>query len=167
MPGRRRGRGSSGARKIRQRTEWVSTTLSEQQNAAGADSVVDLLSGLTVSDKQRVDRIVRCIMVFRYHQLTANSEVHGRIGMHVVTDDALTAGAVPDPAEDFRSAWYYNEQYAADRAEVGYPEVIRYDTRTQRKIPSLSTLAWMIETNSLSAGSVVWYLGVRLLFAVK
>ena len=129
--------------------------------------MVDLLGGLTVADKQRVDKIVRTIMTFRYWQNSANGEVHGRIGMHVVTDDALAAGAVPDPAGDFRSAWYFNEQYYTDDTRVGILDILKYDTRTQRKIPSLSTLCWMLEANAGSGGSLIWGLGVRCLYSVK
>ena len=167
MTSRRRGRQSFGPRRPRQRTEWISTTLAEQSLAPGGSSIVDLLSGLTVADKQRVDRVVRTIMWFRYWNETANAEVHGRIGIHPLTDDSMAAGSGQDPAGDFRGSWLFNEQYYTDSPDVGDPREIRFDTKVQRRIPSLTTLAFMIEANAASAGQVQWGLGLRLLYAVK
>ena len=169
MPGKRGSRGGYARRRSgpRTRTEWTSTSLDEQNIAIGAQDVTDLLGGLTVSDKQRVGTVLRIVGDFIYHNTTLNAQTFGRWGIHVVTDDAMTAGALPDPSGDFRGAWMWNSHFYIDRSVAGDSVHERFDIRSKRIIPSLSTLAWILEIGSAANGAMDYSWTARLLYSVK
>ena len=99
---------------------------------------------------------------------SANAEIHGRHGIHIVTDDAMALATLPEPTGDHRSAWLWNEHYGWDMASVSVPQhLVEIDTKPKRRLPMLSTLAWIVESNGLSAGSVIYNMGARILMSMK
>ena len=142
-------------------------TLSEIAIAVGNSTLSDLLGGLTVSEKQRVGTVIRIVGQFRYYNVTLNAQTFGRWGIHPATDDAITAAAVPDPLGDFRADWMWNDYYYADSSVAGEVQHQRFDIRSKRRIPSLSSLAFMMDVDPAANGSVEFSMAARLLYTVK
>ena len=167
MTSRRTSRGgrTRSRRGARPRYNWTSMTLYEQSDAPGAQTIVDALGSFTVAEKRDVRSLIRLVFKYTFHQISANSEIQGRFGFHVITDDALAAGVVPEPLGDSESSWWANESYFADRPEVGFRDVVERDIRTGRRLPGeLSTLAFIHDNNVASGGSVGWSIAARILY---
>ena len=59
-----------------------------------------MLDGLTGVEKGDLASIVRVVWDWHAMGSSANNQVFGRFGWHVITQDAFDAGAVPDPLAD-------------------------------------------------------------------
>ncbi len=129
---------------------------------------MDLLGGFTQREKDRVGSIVRVYGEVRIRGQAVNSQVGGRFGMHIVTDDAMSAGALPEALDDADSPWYWNNSFYWDEPTL---ELKQYpvETRTRRRLPSSKmTLAFIIENNAaLSTQTLEYGFGLRLLFTWK
>ena len=141
-------------------------TLNGQTLVGTGETVVDALGTYSVDAKERIHSILRIVGDFTYRCASSNAEVAGRIGFHVVSDDALAGLVVPDPALDSESDWMYNRAYSIDAVSTESRK-FEIDNRSARRLPGgESTLAFIIE-GVIPTNSLVWGVGVRLLLSFK
>ena len=126
--------------------------------------MVDLFAGFTLADKRIVKTIIRMLIHFVYKNPTANVQTFGRWGIHQMTDDALAAGAVPDPLGDFTAGWMVNEHFHTDESTL--TDNHRYlDIRSKRRLEGdRNTIGFVIESDPASNGGVDWAYGIRILY---
>ena len=158
-------RGRTPARRgTRPRYGWTQATVTEALLAAGAQTVVDLLGGFTVGEKRAIQSIIRIIGHFYYKSQSVNADVHGRWGIHQVTDDAMAALAVPDPLGDFESGWMINTDFSWDRAASEYVRE-DVDIKSRRRLAGgLNTIAYVLDNSAASNASVQFSFGFRILY---
>ena len=81
-----------------------------------------------------------------------------------VSDDALAAGAVPDPIGDPTAGWMYNEAVQLDEPTLVNTHFER-DIRSKRRLEGdRNTIMFALEMNT---GNLVWSMGIRLLYIKK
>jgi len=70
------------------------------------------------------------------------------VGIGVVTQDALAAGAVPDPASDFHQDWLYWTRRAFKLPTLGGPSITTWDIdiRSARRLRGGYALVMVTET---------------------
>ena len=165
MP-RPRYRRSTRSRAPRRDTAWAQIGLSEQQTAANGQVIQDVLTGLSVAEKRAVHSVLRVILDFGWSATGANFAVNARIGLVVVHDDALAAGAVPDPFGDEAAGWMLNQWVSVDGAASADFRHITRDLRAGRVLPGeFSTLAFVLDAASSNDSSMNWSLGLRVLYS--
>ena len=142
---------------------WLNSTVIDQTTAVGAETTLDLLGGLTFAEKRIVARVEVVFGSIHFRSIAANATILGRYGIIVVGDDALAAGALPDPFGDDESSWMWNRELLWDRTDLEHT-ILEIRTRTRRLIPQGSTLAFVLENSALSANTMGWNLGLRLLY---
>ena len=135
--------------------------------AVNAISVFDALGAFTVREKDRIARIETVIGRFTHQSSTEGARRHGAFGLHVVTDDAMAAAAVPDPIGDEDSAWYWHEEFNAE--SVGGESITsRWQTRTKRVLASSKmTLMFAAQVSSASDSAIIYSVNMRVLFTWK
>jgi len=141
-------------------------TLNSQGVTGTAETIVDALGQFTIDAKDKIHSILRIVGQFQYRINAVNAEIGGRFGFIVVSDDALAANAVPDPATDSESDWMLNMVYYADDSTLRMHQ-IDFDNRSARRLPGGEhTLAFVIEGN-IATNTVNWGIGARILFSYK
>ncbi len=144
-------RGSSGRRTSRRITTWenlaIEFTLASGANAITADLTPEPMGEALVGTAT----IVRSILTFNHQLLQTNAaNQHVAVGITVMTNDAFTAGATPDPAGDFQQDWYYWHIMNSVRVSGGAPENNRWeaDIRSARRLRGGFKLVMVVQTLS-------------------
>ncbi len=83
-------------------------------------------------------------------------------GITVVTSDALSAMAVPDPSGDNRLGWYGWDRLTGH--QVGVHREKHYDLRTARIVRPLHTLILVVDGDGLNTGTITYDMTIRLLW---
>ena len=120
-----------------------------------------------MAEKEKVDTILRTIWTFNVRCSAAGFRCFGRFGLVQVTDDALAAGAVPDPLGDTQSAWMLNFKFFQEEADNRH---IYYegDLKAKRKLRGLGqSIAIVMESDAASTATAVVSFGIRTLFSLK
>ena len=144
---------------------WHSATIDNQTTNTGSQTILDVLAGLQGFDKGDIRRIIRCILTFSVRSSAAGSLVNGRFGLVVVTNDAFTAAAVPDPAGDLSASWLVNTHYYQEDA-ANVPVDRPADLRASRLLPgALRTLVFVLDAGGTA--NSVWNLGLRVLLGMR
>ena len=125
-----------------------------------------MLGFFTQALKSRVYGIVRVHVQLRYRGQAINAEVYGRYGLHIVTDDALAGGSLPDPRGDSESSWMLNKHFVWDHPTLDQPELEVTDVKAQRRLPNRSTLLFSLE-NGHASNAMHYAYGIRLLVSLK
>ena len=146
----------------------ASPTLLNQSTGVGSQTIVDVLGALTVAEKHQVGTILRTIYRFSLRHSVAGSRVAVRFGGIKVSDDALAAGAVPDPFGDLEAGWMYNEWVFQEQADNNTISIER-DIKAKRRLQGLAeTIAFVLDNDPGSAaGSAIWSIGLRTLFSIR
>ena len=107
--------------------------------------------------------ILRMLIRFTIRSAVAGFLSSGRFGITQVTDDALAAVAMPDPAGDFSSSWMINQHYIQeDGANV--PVIIDRDLRAQRTLRGeRNTVGFVLDATGSAAS--VWSIALRVLYS--
>ena len=143
---------------------WTTVTLLNQNVAAGVNSAVDALGLFTVGEKRQIHGIERCVLDIAFSGFAANNNVAGRWAMVQVTDDAMAAGAVPDPFGEPTAGWVFNEALLWDDADLNLHH-LHFDLRTRRRLDGArNTFALMVENSASSSASLQYYSSARILF---
>ena len=111
--------------------------------------------------------VIRAILQVGMRGTTSATDYFGAFGISVVTRDALTAAAVPDPISDLVD-WYWHKNFVGQRdADAGSPYMYHdVDLRSGRAIRGEDrTMAFILDVNAASASGVTFSLGARLLLA--
>ena len=162
MTTRRGSRRSRGARAPRASTVWTNQGSISQNLAAGAEGIFDLLSlarlpatlegGLTV---------LRMILRLGVRAQASNTTPLGAFGVSVVTRDAFSGLAVPDPLTDLVD-WYLWHGFAMFDSDSAGREW-NFDIRTARRLRGEDrTLVAVMEADATSS-ALTWDMDVRLL----
>ena len=126
-----------------------------------ATATFDVLGGFTVQEKF----LLRVYFDFHYGSQSLNQAVYGAWGLHVVTDDALAAVAVPDPAAaaEPESSWMWWQHFFQDTSQLEKLTIIG-KTLTQRLIPNRSSLVFTLNNDIASDGNMEFSVNLRTLF---
>ncbi len=127
--------------------------------------MTDLLGGLTVREKDRVGTILRIHGSLFFKGQSVNADHSARWGIHLATDDAFAAAALPDPIGDSDSAWMINKFVAWDRGQSEYLQD-EVDIRSKRKLLS-SKMTIFFSIENLGANAADFSFGFRTLFSWK
>ena len=88
----------------------------------------------------------------------------GRYGIHLATDDAIAATALPDASGDSDSAWMLNKDYFYRRDDLDVEKEYT-DVRVKRKLySSKMSIYFMLESVN---GALTYGFGARVLFSWK
>ena len=168
MTSSRRGRrGFSPSRRGRARYAWTSTTLENFSLGSATSANIDALGAFTVIAKQDVGTVLRVIGTMTFRAAGAGSLVTGGVGMVRVTDDAMAAGALPDPLGDLSSSWLFNQRWSQEDA-ANVPVRYDVDVKSRRRLDGFGqTIALVLQSSSASVGSTLVNSSFRLLFQVK
>jgi len=136
--------------------------------ASGNTSIFDILGQFTLTQLMSIASIVKVFIDFSYRGETVNVDIHGSFGLKVVTDDAMGVPTVPlpRPADDPDSSWLFIKPYHYLSAAL--EQVHRtYVTGTSRRLPTGSTLAWVLASDATSGGTVRYEVNLRTLIRMK
>jgi len=151
-----------------QDVKWANVQLVETVVAAGAQSIFDILGQFTVAQLANIAQIVKIWIDFRYVGNSINLFVHGSFGLHVLTDDAMAVPVTADPGAAFDpdSSWYFIKPwfYLSSSIESIYEH---YETKTSRRLPSGSTMAFILENDATSDTSVKYSVNIRTLVRMR
>jgi len=139
-------RGSAG------RTSWDQSLLTVAMVAGAAQAVVDL-SSLSISNlTSPTGTILRLIGGLLFKSQDTPTQVAIAAGISVVTIDAFTAGATPDPLGDPGQDWYWwrgaTLDLPASPAALGPLPSWDVDLRTSRRLREGFRLALVIDKNA-------------------
>ena len=134
MTTRRGSRRSFRGRPARRKTYWDQNSFQFTPAAAPTLQVRDI-SNIHITDlSESGGTILRMIGQFNYYHEAASIETFNYgIGVAVITQDALAAGAVPDPQVDLNQDWYYWDSWEGVLINEGQHQV-NFDIRTARKL---------------------------------
>ena len=113
--------------------------------------------------------IVRTIGSLTLRALTAAQSVFFRAGLIIVTDDALQAGAVPDPWVDPASwMWEHADMLRVSNSDSGSQYMrLAIDVKVQRRLPQIeNSLAMVFDNSSFSGASFEFFLNLKVLVRV-
>ena len=113
--------------------------------------------------------ILKVHFQFRFKSTVIASDVHGAWGLHIVTDDAMAGGDVPDPGGSFDpdSSWFWHKFFEWDRATLEYL-THEGETGTRRRLPSSKmTMAIIVDNDVTSDATLQFAYALRILFAWK
>jgi len=138
---RRRSGGSSsrGSSHPRRAREWFDTTLNFSVAAGGQGFLA--LSPFLLDDERKGATIVRTLIDFWISTVTANVFLDAYAGITFVTDDALSAGVLPDPSDDTdQPGWMWKKKIVVVSTSENVPEARNtlVDLRSMRKFPGES-----------------------------
>ena len=113
--------------------------------------------------------IKRLIANFSWHTTGANYATTLQdvfVGICVVTLDALTAGAVPDPNSDFNQDWYYWTSRIGKFSDIAAPQTVDWsiDIRSQRRLRGGYALAMVINNGDGNADICDLHIAIRALW---
>jgi len=97
--------------------------------------------------------IQRAIMHFEMTTNVSAPQAGGNfmaVGIAVITEDAFTASALPDPEVDFNQDWYYwtRRQMIPTTTETNGMVTWDVDIRTRRKLRGGYVLAMVVQTST-------------------
>jgi len=173
MPTRSRSRRSPRGRTSRRKTTWDQVTTGFIMGAGLNTVVTDITNRLIILTGYTGGTIVRMIgnIIFENSGLAQDHALFD-IGVCVVTEDALTAGATPDPEGDPGQDWYYwsHKSLHGQAVDISIDSGIamrdQFDIRTARRLREGYRLALVIHK---SATSQIWNVdvGMRNLWALQ
>ena len=146
---------------------WITSTIVEQLTAIGTTVLVDALGALTLAEKQEIAKVITVHLYFRASAHADGSHVHGRAGLIIANDDAIStgAGALPSPIQDSDQSWMHNWFFTTERQANPFEE--RLQLKAQRLIKPGTSLAFILQSDSASDSAVHWSAGMRILIAHK
>ena len=150
MTTRRRFQPRRAVSRKKKRTVWENLQFVHSHIAAASLIFLDLTPEPMSSD---LVGTAKCLRILGHHSSAPDagslldSFGYG-IGITVMTNDAFTAGAVPDPLTDFQQSWYYWDiQQNRVATNVGLTSrPVYFDMRTQRVLRSGFKLALVTQT---------------------
>ena len=164
--GRVRGQFRRSRRGPRPATGWTNASLEPDTTlSAGSTTIVDLLGAFTVAEKFNIGTILRVFGEVVYRSQTVNANILGRFGLAIVSDDALAAGALPDPLGDDKFGWYWNAVMLWDDTELKYRSSPVNVVTKRKLIGDASTLALVLEGDATV--TMDFGFGLRILYQKK
>ena len=150
----------------KQAVRWAQATLSSYPLAAASIVVIDLLGGLTLTEKATVQTVLRIIGRVGFVADAINTEVFGRWGVTPVTDSAMAATVVPEPttASDVENRWLVNN-YFMWRKGVADLSQDSVDLRSKHRFRSSASTLAVVVSNVGAATQL--FLGFRILYSIK
>jgi len=148
---------------LKRAVRWTTATLNAQILGPSNQTFFDALGGLTLADKNEIRRVVRVHLSFGYSSDVGGNHVFGRFGLIVANDDAIVAGAVPDPVNDSGDSWMMNDIFHTEIDNLQQKQEIKHDIRASRLIPSGKSLVFVLDTDAAQVGNLHWHVGMRLL----
>jgi len=169
MPQRRyRNSRSRSTRGASRDVKWANVALQEAVVAIGGQSIFDILGQFTVAQLQNISAIVKVFIDFSFQSENVNVLIHGAFGLHVLTDDAMGVPVTMDPTASGEpdAGWYFIKPFHADR---GLLEAVdyHYETKTSRRLPSNSTMAFILDNDATSDGTLKYSVNIRTLVRMK
>ena len=148
----------------RPRYLWTDGQLSTlTQVTAGAQAIIDLLQDLATATKLGLT-LVRLLMRLYVQATSTGTDTEFQHGVMVVTTDAFSAGAVPDPVSDRQNWWLHDGDFIHRDADAGPAGVsYHYDIRTARKLPGRDHALLHTIENSHASGSLHYQVFFRIL----
>ena len=145
---------------------WTNSALNEVVIVAGGQTGYDILGGFTVLQKQQIGGIVTVVFDFHHRSIVGNAAAFGAWGLHVVTDDSIAIGEFPDPraSGDSDSNWYWYQPFYSDASQLDTAR-IHGQTRTRRRIPTKSSMAFVLDNDSAADASVEFGVNLRVLLS--
>ena len=164
MTTRRGSRYTRRARGPRARYEWADRINAAETNlAAGGQANVDLIENVAAATKNGAT-VVRLLLWLSLRMAGANVSGEFAHGVIVVSEDAMTGGAVPDPSQD-NVAWYLyeNGMLFSEAVTNAGSRHLSYDIRTARKLRESGSVLLHAIINNHSANAMVYNVGSRVL----
>ena len=160
---KRRSRRSFG-RGTRRRTSWFHDASDTISLAAGAQGVFAMFANLAVADRIGAT-VVRMLLRWDVRVATGIADAFVDMGITIVTNDALTALAMPDPGSQDREGWYFwdGRNYIINTLGLSYG-TNEADIRSARKIGGQDrAMVWVIDNSTLSDTTVLVSVSFRAL----
>jgi len=149
-------RGSRGA------TSWTTATLSESSSGANAVTFFDVLGGLTLGEKDEINKVLTIHFKMNYKSALTGTHVYGNFGLIVASDAAISVGssAVADPITNSDASWMDHGYYDTEETETLR---IERHIRVARNIATGFSLAFKLHQSSTAEGTMHWGVFMRVL----
>ncbi len=162
MTTRRRNRGSS-SRGKRPRYQWIHDATLSISIAANGQAIFDMLGNFTGASRLGIT-LVRLLLGAQVRPGAGAATCVGDHAVGLVTQDAMTALAVPDPGSQDRVNWWMWDSVNARNNVTDEPILYNYDIKTARRLPGEDwTLAYVVDNAASSATSLNVEIDFRLL----
>ena len=145
MTTRRRSRSSFRGRAARKKTYWDQNNFQANTTAVGFTSVRDISHILITGGQEAGGTCLRLVGNMNYMQIAASFEPFNfGVGVAVITNDALAAGAVPDPLTDLTHDWYF---WYAWEGNLGFEvqHTKEFDICSSRRLREGYRLVWVVQ----------------------
>ena len=162
--GRRRFSSRGGQKR---QNEWDTIITEPTLVGAGAQGIVDLMSGFHANDRKGMT-LVRMIGQIGIAPTGAGDQVEFAAGITIMEADAAAAGAYPDPSSDNLHPWLWWVRDAPFR-ESGSTRNILYpiDVKGMRRLRSSADSFYLIVENDDSAHTLTLTVGFRMLYKLS
>ncbi len=137
MTTRRVSRSRSRSGRGRRKTTWFQANANHSRTAGASLNFTDISHPAITANNEPTGTCRRLIGNWAVTPQTAVAGVEYNIslGIAVMTIDALTAGATPDPAADVTQDWYWWDSWEGTLADAGLSTYTNhFDIRTARRI---------------------------------
>ncbi len=168
-----RGSRTRRTRAPRQKTTWENLAFDLPFTSAASQTVANLTpepmqtvhGGVGLATVKRI--ILNGILAVNNNTTHATNLQHIFIGICVVTLDAFTAGAVPDPSSDFNQDWLYWTSRSIMRPATQNSAYVTWeaDIRSARKLRGGYVLALVVDNGDGNDVSFDVGLSMRLLWS--
>ena len=130
--------------------------------AIGAQSIFQLDASLP-SALNAGYTILRMVLGLAIVSPSSNVDILGAHGVSLVTQDALTAGAVPDPETDLVD-WYLLDHFYLEMGSSERAQQYQWDIRSKRRIRGGDrTIVHVMDNSVSSTGTLRYSVWFRLL----
>ncbi len=153
-----RGRSRSSFRRARTKTVWSQNRFTHQLGIGGVESITDISHPAIGANNEPTGAILRMLGTWNVSPVVGGSleDYEFAVGVSVVTIDALSAGATPDPLTDVTQDWYFWDSWLGKLNAVGTSTYTKsFDIRSSRRLREGFRLVWVTENPAIEIAGLL------------